>query len=156
MISGSIDRKAPSSLEEGVGGGGPTRKVMLDRAAAMRRNPAEPERRLWMHLRDRRFFGHKFRRQAVLGARIVDFFCPARGLVIEIDGETHDRSKDLRRDAAMERSIGFQVIRFTNAEVMSNLDGVLRSVQIALESRPPRWLNGQHHPPTPSSEEEGE
>ena len=69
---------APSSLEEGVGGGGPTRKLLLHRAAEMRRNPTEPERRLWMELRDSRFYDYKFRRQVVIGSRIVDFFAPRR------------------------------------------------------------------------------
>jgi very-short-patch-repair endonuclease len=143
--------KAPSSSEEGVGGGGHTRKVLLERAAAMRHIPTEPERRMWMELRDSRFFGHKFRRQAVMGQRIVDFFCPAKGLVVEIDGETHDPELDLRRDATLRRTFGFRVLRFTNEEVMRNLEGVLRALQIALESQPARWLNGKrHHHPTGS------
>ena len=68
--------KAPSSLEEG--GGGVTRQLLLRRAAAMRRNLPEPERKLWMELRGRRFAGYKFRRQAVIGHRIVDFFVRPR------------------------------------------------------------------------------
>ena len=149
--------KAPSSLEEGVGGGGPTRKLLLHRAAEMRRNPTEPERRLWMELRDSRFCGYKFRRQVVIGRRILDFFCPTKGLGIEVDGHTHDFVRDRARDARLERETGFAVIRFTNPDVMENLDGVLRALQIALEGRPDRWSNaGRHHPPAPSSQEEGE
>ena len=149
--------EAPSSSEEGVGGGGPTREVLLKRAAEMRRNPTEPERRLWMQLRTRRFFGHKFRRQAVIGFRIVDLFCPAKGLVIELDGNTHDRESDLRRDQRMLREFGFSCVRFTNGDVMGNAEGVLAELKLALEARPDRWPGlGGHHPPTPSSEEEGE
>ena len=149
--------KAPSSLEEGVGGGGPTRKVLLKRAAEMRQNPTEPERRMWMELRDSRFFEFKFRRQVVMGRRIVDFFCPAKGLVVEIDGDTHDAARDLAKDARLTQQFGFEVVRFTNPEVMENLDGVLTALKITLERRPERWLNRrEHHPPTPSSEEEGE
>jgi very-short-patch-repair endonuclease len=149
-------KKAPSSLEEGVGGGGPTRDVLLKRAAEMRRNMPEPERRLWMALRDSRFFGHKFRRQAVFPGRIVDFFCPAKGLVIEIDGHTHDPVRDLRRDKRLATRTGFRVIRFTNEDVMRNMEGVLLALKLALETQPDRWLGRPvHHPPAPSSEEEG-
>jgi very-short-patch-repair endonuclease len=129
----------------------------VKRAAEMRRNPTEPERRLWMQLRTRRFFGHKFRRQAVIGFRIVDLFCPAKGLVIELDGNTHDREKDLRRDQRMLREFGFRCMRFTNADVMGNAEGVLSKLKLALDAQPDRWPGvGGHHPPTPSSEEEGE
>ena len=131
---------APSSSEEGVGGGGPTRELLLKRAAEMRRNPTEPERRLWMELRASRFHAHKFRRQVVLGRRIVDFFCPAKGLVIEIDGDTHEAERDRVRDARLRQDFGFEVVRFANPEVMKNLDGVLIALQIALERRPERWL----------------
>jgi very-short-patch-repair endonuclease len=105
----NAESKAPSSSEEGVGGGGPTREILLRRAAEMRKNPTEPEKRLWMVLRGSRLAGYKFRRQAVIGWRIVDFFCPEKGLVIEIDGGTHDRDVDLRRDFELERNTGFVV-----------------------------------------------
>ena len=148
---------APSSSEEGVGGGGPTRKLLLERAAGMRRNLPEPERRMWMQLRDSRFGGNKFRRQAVIGYRIVDFFCPSKGLIVEIDGDTHDAEQDQSRDRLLQRQTGFRVIRFTNHEVMTNLDGVMLCLKMELERQPERWLNRhKHHPPTPSSEEEGE
>ena len=149
--------KAPSSLEEGDGGGGPTRKLLLHRAAEMRRNPTEPERRLWMELRDSRFYDYKFRRQVVIGRRILDFFCPTKGLGIEVDGHTHDLLRDRARDARLERETGFIVIRFNNPDVMDNMDGVLQALKIAIELKPDRWLNrGMHHPPAPSSTEEGE
>ncbi|MCJ2185341.1 endonuclease domain-containing protein [Novosphingobium beihaiensis] len=112
---------------------------MLQRAAAMRRISSEPERRLWMALRDRRFQGYKFRRQAVIGSRIADFFCPAKGLIVEVDGDTHDREQDLRRDHALEQHLGFRTVRFANLEVMSNMEGVLLALLDALESQPDRW-----------------
>jgi very-short-patch-repair endonuclease len=79
----------------------------------MRRAPTEPERRLWQALRA----GHtglKFRRQAAVEQRILDFLCPAKGLAIEIDGITHDARVDERRDAAMLRDHGLTTLRFTN------------------------------------------
>lgn len=122
----------------------------------MRLEMPEPERRLWTELRGSRLNGQKFRRQAVIGFRIVDFFCPAKGLVIEIDGDTHNAEIDAARDAAMLRDFGFATERFTNPEVMGNLDGVLEQLQAVLDSTPDRWAGGRrHHPQTPSSKEEG-
>lgn len=148
---------APSSSEEGVGGGAEPQESLKARARTMRNNPTEPERCLWMALRNSRFAGFKFRRQDVVGQRIVDFFCPARGLVIEVDGETHDLEVDTRRDQQMLRASGFTTLRFTNADVMGNLEGCLTRLKIVLEDLPERWAGtARHHPPAPSSEEEGE
>src|SRR3546814_13375203 len=92
----AVAQRTPSSSEEGVGGGGrPSRHMMLRRAAALRQRLPEPERHLWMALRDRRFQGYKFRRKPVIGSRIVDFFCPSKGLIVEVDGGTH-RSEEAR------------------------------------------------------------
>ena len=143
----ALHSKAPSSLEEGVGGGGVTREVLLKRAAAMRRNPTEPERRLWMELRDSRLGGFKFRRQAITGYRIVDFFCPAVGLVVELDGETHEPDRDQRRDEKLAETTEFAIVRFRNEDVMRNLSGVLLVLQQALADRPGRWPEAQRHPP---------
>ena len=57
----------------------------------------------------------------------------------------------------MLREFGFRVLRFTNEEVMTNCDGVLTALSIALDAQAERWpKRREHHPPTPSSEEEGE
>ncbi|WP_285709461.1 endonuclease domain-containing protein [Erythrobacter oryzae] len=158
---GENGTKAPSSSEEGVGGGGVTAETLRLRARAMRNNPTEPEKRLWMALRSSRFEGFKFRRQDVIGHRIVDFFCPARGVIVEVDGHTHDAEVDALRDARMLRDFGFATVRFTNEDVMRNLDGCLMRLQEVLAATPERWSgrvtrNSRHHPPTPSSKEEGE
>jgi len=112
---------------------------MLRRAALLRRNPTEPEIRLWHALRGSRFDGHKFRRQASIGNRIADFFCPAKGLIVELDGNTHDRAADLERDADMKARFGYSTVRFTNEDVMRNMDGVLTALQEALDAQPDRW-----------------
>jgi very-short-patch-repair endonuclease len=107
----------------------------------MRANPTEPERRLWIALRNSRFFAYKFRRQAVIGFRIVDLFCPAKGLVIELDGQTHDPEVDFSRDMQMLRDFGFRTMRFTNHELMTNPEGVLAALKMALDAQPERWPN---------------
>jgi len=157
---GVTSAKAPSSSEEGVGGGGVTAETLKARARALRNNPTEPEKRIWMALRSSRFEGFKFRRQDVIGNRIVDFFWPARGLIVEIDGHTHDAEVDAVRDTRMSRNFGFTTVRFTNDDVMRNLDGCLMRLQEVLLETPERWGGrvqrlSRHHPPAPSSEEEG-
>ncbi|MCL9981915.1 MAG: endonuclease domain-containing protein [Erythrobacter sp.] len=109
-----------------------------------------------MALRDSRFAGFKFRRQDVIGQRIVDFFCPAKGLVIEVDGETHDAEADKRRDLQMLRASGFTTVRLTNADVMGNLEGCLTRLKMVLEDLPERWAGAaRHHPPAPPLKRRG-
>jgi very-short-patch-repair endonuclease len=149
-------QRAPSSLEEGVGGGGVSPETLHKRARAMRNIMTEPERRLWMALRSSRLTGHKFPRQDVIGQRIVDFFCPSKGLVIEVDGDTHDAELDQRRDRRMLVEFGFETRRFTNSEIMTNLEGVVEHLASVLDQLPDRWPGRRkHHPQTPSSEKEG-
>jgi very-short-patch-repair endonuclease len=98
-----------------------------------RRNPTEPEKRLWRALRNRQISGTKFRNQVWLGSFLVDFYCAEAKLAIEVDGETHahQRAYDARRTAWLEGE-GFRLIRFTNQEVMTNLDGVTDTIRAAL------------------------
>ena len=123
-----------------------------DRAHEMRRNPTEPEKRLWRHLSSSRLGGFKFRRQAAIAPYIVDFLCPSKTLIVEIDGDTHEAEADWRRDVALEAK-GYRTIRFTNADVMGNMEGVLLSILDALHSAPDRWAGRPH--PNPSPEGEG-
>jgi len=142
---------SPSPSGEGLGWGSP--RELAARAAAMRRDPTEPERRLWRHLSNRQLGGFKFRRQAQLGGRIADFFCPALGLIVEIDGDTHDRQTDMRKDAIARRQ-GFHTVRFSNADVMQDMEGVLTSLLAFARSLPPRADWKLPHP-NPSPEGEG-
>ena len=108
-------------------------------ARANRRQMAEPATRLWLQLRAERFMGIKFRREKVIGTYIADFAANDPKLVIEVDGETHDA--DDARDAIRTRYLegqGYRVQRYTNVEVMQNLEGVLMNLAAVLaEMRPP-------------------
>lgn len=105
-----------------------TDPVLRDRARAMRREMTEPEKRLWLILRDRRFHGIKFSRQVPIGPHIADLAARSHKLVIEVDGDTHsDQSRDAYRTAWLE-SQGYVVIRFPNADVMTNPDGVAHTL----------------------------
>jgi len=72
-------------------------------------------------------------------------------LVVEVDGDTHEVAADLRRNAFLQ-SKGFSILRFTNAEVGGNIDGVMETILLKARALPPRFT----HPPTPSLEREGE
>ena len=120
-------------------------------ATDMRNAPTPPEAVLWSRLRASQL-GFKFRRQTVIGTYIADFFCPAVGLIVELDGRTHDGDDDRRRDMVLAGK-GFRVLRFTNAEVSADIDRVLNAIYVTARDLPPRF---GPHPPAPSPEGEGE
>jgi len=131
------------------------RATLLARAREMRRNPTEPEKRLWRHLSASQLNGHKFRRQAVIDYYIADFFCPLKKLIVEVDGDTHDIEADFKRDDRL-RNKGYRTVRFGNLDVMRNMEGVLLVLVDALKETPDRWARRQASTtPNPSSEEEG-
>jgi very-short-patch-repair endonuclease len=83
---------------------------------------------LWRYLKAGHLDGLAFRRQAPMGAYIVDFVCHAARLVVELDGESHDFEERLRGDRARDAwlaSRGFVVKRFTNDDILKTLEGVL-------------------------------
>jgi very-short-patch-repair endonuclease len=135
-------REAPPLQGRGWGWGLSVEQLaeLHRRAAEMRRNPTEPEKRLWRNLSNGQLSGHKFRRQSVIGCFIADFLCPQRALIVEVDGDTHDEAKDRLRDDVLHRR-GFRVVRVTNHDVMSNMDGVLQHILLALHDTPLRWNN---------------
>ncbi len=101
-------------------------------ARTLRKHQTDAERVIWRHLRAYRLREFKFRRQHPLGPYIVDFVCMSKRLVIEIDGGQHLASEyDHRRDAWL-RAQGFHVLRVWNNEVLSNIDGVLACIAVAL------------------------
>src|SRR3546814_7635884 len=104
----------------------------------MRSTLTPAERRLWSSLRAGRLNGVKCTRQVLIGNFIVDFASRSERLAIEVDGDTHATQVDydLRRTAWLEAA-GYHVLRFTNAEVMENLEGVATMISRAIEGRSP-------------------
>lgn len=105
---------------------------------------------LWAAVRRSGLREHKFRRQAVIDNRIVDFFCPQKALIVEIDGDTHDPERDRLADQAMLERHQFATLRFTNDDVMRNLDGVLEKLALVLDKSNDRWphpATTPQHPP---------
>ena len=101
-----------------------------------RDNPTEAEQVLWGYLKGGRMGAH-FRRQHVLMDYIPDFVCLAKLLVIEIDGGYHlegeQPQKDAERTAELEAQ-GFKVLRFTNEEVLCEIDTVLETISKAIDN----------------------
>ena len=100
-------------------------------ARKLRLSPTRQEAEMWRHIRARRLAGAKFRRQSVILGWIADFYCAGSKLVVEIDGATHLKEKDERRDQAM-RAVGIRTLRFANAEIDHDVAGVLRRIRQAL------------------------
>ncbi|RJF88656.1 endonuclease domain-containing protein [Oleomonas cavernae] len=103
-------------------------------ARRLRRDATEAEKRLWRALLEANLIW-KFRRQHPIGPYFVDFACPKRRLVIELDGGQHALSvaADASRTAVIARH-GYRVIRFWNNEVMTNLTGVIEEIRRHLEA----------------------
>ena len=144
--------EAPPLQGRGLGWGLSAEQIawLHERAREMRRNPTEPEVRLWRNLSNSQLEGLKFRRQEVIGPYIADFMCPARALIVEVDGDTHEAGKDRLRDDEL-AEFGFLVVRVSNLDVMRNVDGVLEVIRLAANGRLSR-----HSPhPNPSPEGEG-
>jgi very-short-patch-repair endonuclease len=146
----SEEASSPLPLAGGAGGGrGRFKPRDTDRARDLRNTASPAERRLWSILARRALSGYKFSRQMPIGPYFADFLCREAKLVVEVDGYSHDLQleHDARRDAYMTAQ-GYKALRFTNEEVMANLDGVAHAIVQSLTSRCP--------PPTPPASGRGE
>jgi len=99
------------------------------RAEELRQRLTPAEKMLWERIRADRLEGYHFRRQQIIDGYIVDFYCHAAGLVIEVDGGIHQtqQADDQMRDAHL-RGLGLTILRFLNIEVEKELDKVLSKI----------------------------
>ncbi|MDQ2798077.1 MAG: DUF559 domain-containing protein [Armatimonadota bacterium] len=105
-------------------------------AVQMRREMTLSEQVLWQRLRANRLNGLHFRRQQIIDGFIADFFCHAAKLVIELDGRIHAHQQEY--DAEHDRIIaghGLSILRFTNDEIKTNLNGVIQQISAAARER---------------------
>jgi very-short-patch-repair endonuclease len=113
-------------------------KNALTRAKHLRQTSTPAEEILWSHLRNRRFLGLKFRRQAPVGPYVADFFCHELRLILEVDGPVHleetQVSHDLNRDANLQ-ALGYRVLRFTNQQILTELDSLLEIIRRLYHNR---------------------
>ncbi|WP_028138562.1 endonuclease domain-containing protein [Bradyrhizobium japonicum] len=122
----------------------------IRRAAAkkLRANTTPHERMLWRALKELPMDGSHFRRQAPIGPYVVDFFCPAKRLIIELDGGHHNEdataAHDLERQRWLENE-GYRVVRFWNSEINADLTAVLERIYVELYgSREAETIRLQH------------
>ena len=114
----------------------PYNKKLKARSRELRSSMTDAEISLWSKVRRKQLHGLQFYRQKPLGKYIVDFYCPSARLVIEVDGGQHyteeGQAKDSRRDADLS-TMGLNVLRFSNLDVVRNVDGVIAEVIRQLE-----------------------
>ena len=107
-------------------------QLSKDRSKSLRKNMTDAELMLWRYLRKRQIKNLQFYRQKPLGKYIVDFYCPAKKIVIEVDGGQHYEDStidyDNIRTQFLENTLGLKVIRFTNIDVLINIESVLERI----------------------------
>ena len=106
------------------------------RAQTLRKSMTKEERRLWYEFLSK--YSYRFRRQVTFGHYILDFYCAAAKLAIELDGSQHyepdGQRYDEKRDAWLE-SNGIKVLRFSNTDILRNLVGVCQMIDITVNER---------------------
>ena len=150
----------PSQREGGFGyqtTDSKTWRTLQEKAVEMRENPTEAEKKLWQYLKGNmthpnlpkgkeeikglslggRFGGGEFhfRQQHIIDKFIVDFVCLSKNLIIEVDGDIHDlqKEKDEERTDILQ-TLGYEIIRFRNEEVLKNIDSVIERIVNKLNS----------------------
>jgi len=110
-------------------------KEVQHRARELRKEMTPAEKKLWQVLRGTQLDGLYFRRQHAIGSYIVDFICTQAKLIIEVDGSSHleQEEYDQERTRWLEDEKGYRVIRFTNDDVLRNVNGVLEAIREALK-----------------------
>src|SRR3989344_7416337 len=105
-------------------------KKLLHRRKELRNNSTPQEILLWFKLKHSQL-GLKFRRQHSIGGYIADFYCPSKKLAIEIDGSQHFEKEAKEYDSVRSNyfeGLNIKVLRFTNAEINTNMEGVLQKI----------------------------
>ena len=109
---------------------------LTPRAQKLRKNMTKEERRLWYeYLHD---YPCRFRRQVTFGSYIVDFYCAAAKLAVELDGSQHCEPSELlydERRTAYLNSLGIYVLRISNLDVLRNLRGVCQQIDLVISER---------------------
>lgn len=135
----------PSPKERGAKGdpgyltGDPqSAKQLVQHAKNNRKEATEAEALLWMNLRNRKL-NDKFRRQHPVGNYLPDFVCLEKRLIVEVDGGYHTTSEQIELDEnrafELEQKYSFRVIRFTNEEVLNDIEFVLDTIRMILSER---------------------
>lgn len=103
----------------------------------------DAERALWAKIRRKQLKGYQFYRQKNIGNYIVDFYCPAAKLIIEVDGGQHYSERGTNKDSIRDHylaSLGFTIMRFSDTDVLGNINGVLERIYDSLSKSSPTLL----------------
>lgn len=104
---------------------------MRELARDLRKNQTEAEKILWKALRQKQLRGLRFYRQVAVDRYVVDFYCPTRAVIVEVDGEIHTDSDQEEHDHVREEvlhEMGLRILRVRNQEVINHLDDVLQNI----------------------------
>jgi very-short-patch-repair endonuclease len=108
----------------------------------MRVEPTEAEARLWERISNRKLHGMRFRRQFPIGRFIADFYNHAHRLIVEVDGRVHaDRKEYDKNRSSYLAAHGYQIIRFSNEQVMKEIETVLDAIKKIVEEKPKHDLS---------------
>lgn len=112
-------------------------KATLEKAKNLRKSTTDTEKILWFCLRNRRLNNLKFNRQVPIGNYIADFVCKEQKLIIELDGSGHLKKEQIKHDLKRQQfleSEGYKIVRFFNTDIFNNLDNVLESIYLTVNS----------------------
>ena len=110
----------------------PYKRNLKELSRQLRENMTDAERLLWAKIRRKQLKGYQFYRQKPIGDYIVDFYCPRAKLVVEVDGGQHFTDEIIEYDGIRDEylsSLGLMVLRFTNIDVMTHIDGVVERIE---------------------------
>ena len=135
--------------------------LLIDKAKEMRHNPTKAEDALWDCIRNRKI-DYKIRRQHIVNGFIADFICIEKKAIIEVDGGIHSTKEQKEYDnyrTEVLNSVGFNVLRYTNEEVLRNPYDVAKKIKSELESLPSSIRTNNNDtdtlPPSPQGEGSG-
>lgn len=106
--------------------------TVFSKAQKLRSEMTKAEILLWNKLRENQLLGYKFRRQHPINIYVADFYCHQLNLIIELDGEYHNEENQIIKDKERTENLKFQgvrILRFTNYEVMNEIDSVLNAIK---------------------------
>ena len=141
-----MNRKSPYKRDGMFAG---ANHLVFELAKDLRRNMTEAETVLWLHLKPG-IKGFSFRRQHPISIYIADFYCHKLKLIVEADGLIHDRPETKDNDKLRARDLeklGCTIIRFTNKEIMIEIENVLRRLEILVENLSQNLINNQKQKP---------
>jgi very-short-patch-repair endonuclease len=106
-------------------------KELKENSRSLRNNMTDAERLLWSKIKNRQIKDYRFIRQKIVGNYIVDFYCPKACLIIELDGGQHYTDSHIQKDEIRDKflvGLGFRVLRFSNLDVLKNINGVIDEI----------------------------